>query len=60
MFYSISIRVIIIYRLIQELGSIGMILGIAIGLHLHIWPESIKPHELTFDIVVVVVEYCGV
>ena len=33
-FYSISIRVIIIYRLIQELGSIRMILGIAIGLHL--------------------------
>ena len=33
-FYSISIRVVIIYRLIQELGSIRMILGIAIGLHL--------------------------
>ena len=33
-FYSISIRVIIIYRLIQELGSIRLILGIAIGLHL--------------------------
>ena len=33
-FYSISIRVIMIYRLIQELGSIRMILGIAIGLHL--------------------------
>ena len=27
-FYSISIRVIIIYRLIQELGSIRLILGI--------------------------------
>ena len=33
-FYSISIRVIIIYRLIQELGSIRMIYSLAIGLHL--------------------------
>jgi hypothetical protein len=32
--YSISIRVIIIYRLIQELGSIRLILALAIGLHL--------------------------
>ena len=33
-FSSIRLRVVIIYRLIQELGSIRMILGIAIGLHL--------------------------